>query len=246
MNNDLNNLSNSSKHDLDSIRANAFNPAKQTEDYQKLLEKEYEEKEEHKSSISFLKDIYLWIMDSVQVVILVLATIIVSYLFIISPHTVEGPSMQPNICQGDIIIAEKFTPRFSGYKRGDVIIFRHDEANDYVKRIIGIGGDRVKVLDGKVYVNGVLLEEKYLPSGRRTDLSGEDGLKEGQEYTVPTGQYLVFGDNRPQSLDSRRFLAIDPAVNIIKGKVVYVVWPVQRNRVFDDYDQRPVNECRNT
>lgn len=184
-----------------------------------------------------------WIFDSVQVIVIALAIFIVFYLFIVSPHTIDGVSMQPNFCNGDLILADKLSPRFKEYNYGDVIVFKHDEANDYIKRIIGKGGDKVKVEGGKVYRNGVVLDEPYLPQGRVTLIQPGDGLIEGEEYEVPEGKYLVFGDNRPNSTDSRRFLAIDPNINTIKGRVVVVMWPVNRARIFNNTNVYPVNEC---
>ncbi len=185
-----------------------------------------------------------WIFDSVQVIIIALAIFIVFYLFIVSPHTIDGVSMQPNFCNSDLILADKLTPRFNSYDYGDVIVFKHDEANDYIKRIIGKGGDKVKVEDGHVYRNGTKLGEIYLPQGRMTELQPGDMMEEGKEYTVPQGQYLVFGDNRPNSTDSRRFLAIDPQVNTIKGRVKLIIWPLKRARIFEKTQVLPADECR--
>ena len=185
----------------------------------------------------------MWILDSVQVIIIALAIFIVFHLFIVSPHTIDGPSMEPNFCNGDVVLVDKLTPLFNGYEYGDVIIFKKNDQEDYIKRIIGMGGDRIKVQNGRVYRNGDVLNEVYLPDGRRTEILQGSEMVEGVEYTVPKNKYMVFGDNRPKSSDSRKFLAIDPAINTIKGRVLVLIWPVQDMRVFDKNTTRAVNAC---
>lgn len=192
---------------------------------------------------AFFGGIILWILDSVQVIIIALAIFIVFHLFIVSPHTIDGPSMEPNFCNGDVVLADKLTPLFNGYEYGDVIIFKKNDQEDYIKRIIGMGGDRIKVQNGRVYRNGEVLNEVYLPDGRRTEILQGSEMVEGVEYTVPNNKYMVFGDNRPKSSDSRTFLSIDPAINTIKGRVLVLIWPVQEMRLFDKNATRAVNAC---
>jgi signal peptidase I len=235
------------KHDFNAIRAHSV----PTPVHRDIVSDHYARdpkfvKEPNQSSNPFVMLVtgfFRWIFDSVQVIVIALAIFIVFYLFIVSPHTIDGVSMQPNFCNGDLILADKLSPRFKGYNYGDVIVFKHDEANDYIKRIIGKTGDRIKVEDSKVYRNGQVLNETYLPQGRVTLIQPGDGMVEGEEYLVPEGKFLVFGDNRPNSTDSRRFLAIDPAVNTIKGRVVVVMWPLERARLFKDAAVYPANEC---
>ncbi|MFW5720143.1 MAG: signal peptidase I [Candidatus Dojkabacteria bacterium] len=183
------------------------------------------------------------LLNVLQIIVVIGAAIMIFYLFIISPHQVDGVSMQPTFCDGDVYFADKITPKMGGYKYGDVVVFKHDEAHDYIKRVIGVEGDVIRVEGGQVYRNSELLNEKYLPVGRQTLLQPGDQLKEGQNYTVPQGRYMVFGDNRPNSVDSRNFLAIDPSVNTIKGKVFLMVWPLDRAGFFSKNQARPMGEC---
>lgn len=192
----------------------------------------------------FFGGIVVWFLDSVQVILIAFAIFIVFHLFIASPHTIEGPSMEPNFCEGDLVLADKISPRFQGYQFEDVIIFKHDAENDYIKRIIGLPGDKIKIEDKKVYRNGELLKESYLPQDRPTDIFAGSRMVEGVEYTVPENKYLVLGDNREKSVDSRSFLFIDPEINTIKGKITALIWPVNDARMFDKHELKPVDNCK--
>ncbi len=233
-------------HDLNSLKVNAevkSEPNLITEHYSSQPQFFSDHSSPSNPISALIVGFFKWIFDSVQVIVIALAIFIIFYLFIVSPHTIDGVSMQPNFCNGDLILADKISPRFKSYHYGDVIVFKHDEAADYIKRIIGIGGDRIKVSNDKIYRNDVLLDEPYLPQGRLTKVQPGDGLIENEDYTVPEGKFFVFGDNRSNSTDSRRFLAIDPNINTIKGRVVVVMWPIDRARIFHDEVVQPVNEC---
>lgn len=186
----------------------------------------------------------LWIFDSAQAIIISLVLFSVTNLFVFSPHTVEGPSMEPAFCTGDIIIADKISHLFRKYTYGDVIIFKKNNTDDYIKRIIALEGDEIKIEKGRVYLNGQLLEEPYLSSSVRTDILIGSRLKEGETYKVPKGHFFVLGDNRPNSADSRVFLAIDSKTNKIKGRVWLVIWPPRDFKVFDKNEQRPIDACK--
>lgn len=187
---------------------------------------------------------FKFFFDIVQVVVIAFAIFIVFYLFIVSPHTIDGWSMRPNFCDGDLILADKLTPNFNPYKVGDVVVFQKDENNDYIKRIVGAEGDTIKVQGGKVYRNGQLMEEPYLQPSVITTVGSSRGLQEGEEYTVPEGKFMVFGDNRPASTDSRVFLAIDPdGENPIKGRVRFIIWPFNRFGIFDEGTAAPPDFC---
>lgn len=213
-----------------------------------IIDNHYKDKREgnlkgHSLFVIFIGGLAKWFMDSVQVIIIALSVFIVFHLFIFSPHTIEGPSMEPNFCNGDLVLVDKLTPRFLGYEVGDVIIFKKNQQDDYIKRIIGVGGDKIKVENGFVYRNGMKLDEPYLPNGRATKIYPGFMMIEGKEYEVPQGQYMVFGDNRDRSTDSRSFLFIDPKYNTIKGKVFVLLWPLKDFRWFDKNEARPVNSC---
>lgn len=125
-------------------------------------------------------------------------------------------------------MANKITYKVKKPERGDVIIFKYSETQDFIKRIIGLPGDKVMLKDGKMYINGKQLDESdYLSSSIYTN--GGDFLKEGQEITVPEGEYFVCGDNRPHSSDSRVFGPI--SLGRIKGKAWIVYFPFSQFRI---------------
>lgn len=145
------------------------------------------------------------------------------YLFIAQPHKVSGQSMFPNFHDGDYIITDKLTYRFSDPKRGDVIVFKNpqNEDQDFIKRIMAKPGDKVKVLNGNVYVNGKLIQEPYLKPEVFTE--PKSFLQEGGEKKVEPNQYIVMGDNRMNSSDSRVWGPITKQEII--GKVLFRYWP---------------------
>lgn len=150
------------------------------------------------------------LIDSLQTIVFALACSVVIYLFFAIPNQVDGLSMQPTLENSEILLTNKFIQIAGGegkllpsydYGRGDVVVFQQPGRPDLVKRIIGMPGERVKVEDGKVYINGKVMVEDYLPAGRRTNAG--DFLPEGQEKRVPEGSYFLMGDNRGNSKDSR-------------------------------------------
>lgn len=142
------------------------------------------------------------------------------------PNQVKGASMEPNLHNGDYIFTSKITYKFRPVERGDIVVFKSPKNPDieYIKRVIGLPGDQVKVQNGDVYINEVILEENY--TAAKTNLWDGGLMREGENYVVPEGNILVFGDNRPRSSDSREFGAI-PISSII-GQVFYRYYPPQK------------------
>ena len=142
-------------------------------------------------------------------------------LFLYQPVKVEGNSMQPNLEDQERIFINKFVYRLEPIARGDVVVFRYprDPSKSYIKRVVGVPGDRVRISVGKVYLNGEPLREDYVA----TDQSD---LRSYLEVTVPPGAYYVMGDHRMMSNDSREFGPV--LERFIYGKAVFVYWPVER------------------
>jgi signal peptidase I len=167
-----------------------------------------------------LKDHFVELFQTL-VVFATIATII--YWLIAQPHKVSGSSMFPNFKDGDYIITDKVSYKFHGPERGDVVVFRNprDESQDFIKRIIAIPGDRVKVENNRVYVNDKLIDEPYLRPEIIT--YPQSFMRNGEEVVVEPDHYVVFGDNRPHSSDSREWGFVKK--NEIIGRVFLRYWP---------------------
>ena len=141
--------------------------------------------------------------------------------FVAQPVRVQGASMQPRIEDNERILINKAIYRFQGVERGDVVVFYYprDPSVSYIKRVIGLPGDRVEIRNGTVYVNEASIEEPYLlPEFRdRYDMP---------ETLVERGHYFVMGDHRTSSMDSRSFGAVPE--KYIYGKATFCVWPIAK------------------
>ena len=151
---------------------------------------------------------------------IVLAAVVI--LFLYRPVKVEGTSMMPGLEDQERIFINQFVYRFTGsISRGDTIVFwfPHDTSKSYIKRVIGLPGDRVRVEDGQVYVNGKALDEGYVPPEYRDHQSYAETL-------IPETRYFVLGDHRSSSNDSRSWGTV-PRDHIF-GKAVFVYWPLDK------------------
>jgi len=163
------------------------------------------------------------IFDVLQTIVVALAFYTIVHLFIAQPNKVDGSSMVPTFHTSDRIMTSKLAYRFGDPKRFDVIVFTPPDpkSGDYIKRIIGLPGDQVTIQNGQVSVNGQILSEPYLPENTKT--VERQFLRNGVTYTVPANDYLVLGDNRNFSSDSREWGPITKQEII--GKAWFQYWP---------------------
>lgn len=164
--------------------------------------------------------------DFLQGIVVVLALLVMVYLFLISPQEINGASMEPSFYNGEYILTNKVLYKLREPLRGDVIIFKspRNKEIDYIKRIIGIPGDIVRLENNMIFVNDAQIDEPYLSPG--TTIFGGSFLQEGQEIVVPPGTYFVMGDNRPHSSDSREFGPV-PMEDFI-GVAFLRYWPFDK------------------
>ncbi len=176
-------------------------------------------------------------LEVAEVVVIAVAAVFIVRTFIVQPFLVSGTSMSPNFSNGDYVLVDELTYRIRPPERGEVVVFHDplDYGTYFIKRIIGLPGESVLVNDNKVTIfknsasctgsNGFVLDESYLPAGTVTAPdSGNDC------YTLSSSTYLMFGDNRPDSFDSRSWGAL-PAKNIV-GLVRVRLWPLDAIQVF--------------
>lgn len=159
-------------------------------------------------------------MDILEVIVLAVGIFLIVYLLILRPHKIKGQSMHPNFPDGEYLLTEKVSYYRNDPQRGDVVVFKPPISEDeFIKRIIGLPGDTVMVLNGKVFVNYKELKEDYI----KIDTNPSSFLSDGEKYTVPSGNYFVMGDNRPHSSDSRAWGPITKKV--ITGKAWLIYYP---------------------
>jgi signal peptidase I len=177
-----------------------------------------------------LKKVYSFFVDMLQTILLAASIFLVIYIFLFRPFEVSGDSMHPTFKNHEYVLTNLISLRFGDPTHGDVIVFvaPADNEKDFIKRVIGVPGDIVMVKDGFVYVNGKKLDESvYLKPDVRT--YGGSFLKDDMSVTVPEGQYLVMGDNRAFSSDSREWGYVKRSAII--GKSMFVYWPLNQMRI---------------
>ena len=156
----------------------------------------------------------LWLRD--LLVATAIAVLIIVFLY--QPVRVEGTSMLPRLDDQDRLFINKFVYRFTAIERGDVVVFHYprDPEKSYIKRVIALPGDRLRIDHGTVWLNGQPQAEPYIPDEYRDSVSYP-------ETVIPADSYFVMGDHRCISSDSRTFGPV--ARSFIYGKAVFVLWP---------------------
>jgi len=172
--------------------------------------------------------IWGYFVDIIETIVVAAAIFVVVYLLLVQPHQLRGSSMEPNLSDGQYILTNKISYRFSNPKRGDIVIFKApvDPNFDYIKRVIGLPGETIQIKGSKIIIKndahpqGFSLNEPY-----RTDGPTDPGtlLENGKVFKVDAANYFVLGDNRSQSFDSRSWGEV-PRKNII-GKAWIRYWP---------------------
>lgn len=171
-----------------------------------------------------LRSLWLFFLDFLETIVVSLAIFALVYIFLFQPHQVDGRSMEPNFHNGEYILTDKVSYRLHEPKRGDVVVFHspQDERVDFIKRIIGVPGDMVELKGGYVYLNDTKLEEHYINDPGQ--VAPGRFMHENAPVEVPAGQYLVMGDNRLHSSDSREWGFVTRAE--IVGRAFFRYWPI--------------------
>ncbi len=159
----------------------------------------------------------VWLRD--LIISLAISAFIIIFLY--QPVKVEGTSMMPSLEDQERIFVNKFVYRLEPIERGDVVVFRYprDPSKSYIKRVIGMAGDKIRIDGGEVYVNGQSLDESYVPAEY-------SDTRSYPELVVPPNSFFVLGDHRSMSNDSRDFGSVNQSY--IYGKAVFGYWPMDK------------------
>lgn len=183
-----------------------------------------------------IKRLGAFFLDIVEVIVFAIGIFFFVYLLIMRPHKIDGESMEPNYINAEYLLTEKVNYYIHKPQRGDVVVLRPptfvSQNDEFIKRIIGLPGETVRVQGGKVYIDNRLLNEAYIPSDVSTN--GGSFLTEGVDYKIPDDQYFLMGDNREHSSDSRFWgpvpLNLSPNSDKegINGRAWLIYWPIDR------------------
>ncbi|HTR64161.1 MAG TPA: signal peptidase I [Terriglobales bacterium] len=159
----------------------------------------------------------VWLRD--LVISLAISSFIIVFLY--QPVKVEGTSMMPSLDDQERIFVNKFVYKLEPIERGDIVVFRYprDPSKSFIKRVIGVAGDHIRIVAGQVFVNGRPLQEDYVSEVYADQRSMS-------EVDVPPGSYFLLGDHRNMSNDSRDFGTVDS--RYIYGKAVFGYWPMDK------------------
>lgn len=159
-----------------------------------------------------------WLRETVETVVIAFVLAFLLRALVVESFLVQGTSMHPTLHDKEYLLADKLSYRLKDLGRFDVVVFRYplDPRDDYVKRVIAVAGDRVRLEDGRVYVNGELLPEPYVVNRAHSNMP---------ERFIPPGHIFVLGDNRVNSEDSRSFGTV--STNLVVGRVLVVWWPLE-------------------
>lgn len=155
-------------------------------------------------------------------IILILSIFVIIYLFFYTPFQVRGAAMEPTYKHGAFLLSQ-VVKKGNVFQKGDIVIFRTNNGEEiqYIKRIIGLPGEKLKIENGNVYINDQVLDESgYLTQHTSAMLGGF--VKEGEEITIPPNEYFALGDNRDHSNDSRVFGTVP--VSSITHKIILCYW----------------------
>lgn len=176
----------------------------------------------------------IWEIEMLRSLTISLIICIFIYSVLLTPNLIQGSSMLPNFHDGELLLTNKITQWLGStdlghdlgldYARGDVVVFQKPGEKDFIKRVIGLPGEKIYVHDGKVFINGHELHEEYLSKDVYTPAGSF--LRDNQEKEIPANHYVMMGDNRLDSKDSRYTEVGFVKREWMKGKVFFRYWPI--------------------
>ena len=173
-------------------------------------------------------------MDWLLAIIVAILLLFFLNNFLFKPYTVSGLSMYPTFNNKDKVVVSKISKSLNHLKSGDVIIFHQNSNNDFIKRLIGKPGDQIEYKNDKLYINKNYIKEPYLDYNKKMNNSSENLTEDfnvsnikgsKNKMIIPKDKYLVLGDNRTNSIDSRYSEVGLISKKQIVGKVILRFWP---------------------
>jgi len=182
-----------------------------------------------------------WIIELLGVVVFAVVIALLLRTFVLATYSIPSGSMEPTLQIGDRIVVDKLSYHLHGVDRGNIIVFATPPNEgcagppvaDLVKRVIGLPGETISLSAGRVYINGRVLPEPWLPQAAPTENSpgpSNEPYSLHHPYRIPAGDVYVMGDNRQESCDSRYWGPVPESV--IVGKVDLRIWPLSRLAFF--------------
>ena len=176
----------------------------------------------------FSKNVSRLLYELCEIIFISIAVAALTYIFAGQFLEVSGDSMKPTLADKEQILAEKLSIKYQGLKRGDIAIFYSPEQPDklIVKRIVGLSGETIKISNGIVFINDNPINEAYIDKSQVT--LGKGSIVQDTNYVIPNDKYVVLGDNRQHSIDSRDWGMLEK--NKILGKALLVYSPIKNFR----------------
>jgi len=170
------------------------------------------------------------VVELIQTLVLTVVIFLVIQTFVARPFKIEGGSMETTLLPNQYVLIDKITPHWAPYERGDIIVLEPPgtslggDRTPFIKRVIGLGGDRIELHNGKVFVNGTVIDEPYIYARNGIPQPTDPSPGGLSEWLVPDGELFVMGDHRQNSADSRIFGPIEIAH--VVGRAWLRYWPI--------------------
>lgn len=176
-----------------------------------------------------LKALGNFLLDTLEIITTAFALFVVMFLFVVQIHEVRGDSMLPNFHHHEYVLTDKVTYHFRNPQRGEIVIFKAPPKprDEYIKRVIALPGEKIKIQNNRIIIyneghpEGFVLQEDYLAPGTIT--TGKTAVPPNTDVTVPNDEFIVMGDNRGASSDSRLWGPVKRGM--IVGRAVVRIWP---------------------
>ncbi len=166
----------------------------------------------------FLKDTFGYLV--------IIVVVLLVCIYVVSLQQNIGPSMEPTLGNGDVLLLNKLSYKFGKIKRNDIVIFYYADTKYLVKRVIGLPGEKIDFKNNTLYINDQAYEETFLGEDVVTDDFSMNQIKGCEDGVIPEGTYFVLGDNRSNSMDSRA-LGVVKESDII-GKPIFRFYPLTK------------------